>query len=251
MSSATSHPGVQEDMEEITDPSIPSALKFVVANLKTIVPVQLDADNYPVWKAQIAKLLRANRFEKFLDPNHSPPPPLIYHPDGSSAQNPLHTQWLLNDQNLAAAICSTISSSILPYVVNLDSTAAIWSTLETHFQSTNRSKVIQLKNSLHNISLKNQTVTQYLSAIKTIADQISASGSTVDNEDVILYILNGLPPSYQSFKTAIRTMLHPLSLDQLYPLLLSEEINIASDSARASSDPDPTFALFTYRGRGR
>ncbi|KAI0526763.1 hypothetical protein KFK09_002354 [Dendrobium nobile] len=232
-------------MDEINDPSIPSALNFVVANLKTIVPVQLDAENYPVWKAQIAKPLHANRFKTFLDPNYTSPTPLLSNPDGSPKQ------WLLKDQNLATTICSTISPSILPYVVNLDSTTAIWSTLETRFQPTNGSKVIQLKNSLHNISLKNQTVTQYLSAIKNIVDQISAFSSVVDNQDVILYILNGLPPSYQSFKTSIRTMLHPLSLDLLYPLLLSEEINLSSDSAHASSTLDPTAALFMYQGRGR
>lgn len=44
-------------------------------------------------------------------------------------------------------------------------------------------------------------------------------------------------------------MLNPITnLDQLYALLLSEEIKIASDLAPA---PDPTTALFTYRGRGR
>ncbi|PKU80145.1 Retrovirus-related Pol polyprotein from transposon TNT 1-94 [Dendrobium catenatum] len=155
------------------------------------------------------------------------------------------------DQILAAAMCSTISTSILPHVVHLESTAEIWSTLETRFQSSNRSKVIQLKNSLHNIALKNQTVTQYLIEIKVLVDQISASGASVDNEDVILYILNGLPQSYQSFKTAIRTMLNPISLDQLYPLLLSEEINLAADTARSASSPDPQTVLFAPRGRGR
>ncbi|KAI0488976.1 hypothetical protein KFK09_028817 [Dendrobium nobile] len=148
-------------------------------------------------------------------------------------------------------MCSTISTSIIPCVVNLDSIAEIWSTLETRFQSSNRSKVIQLKNSLHNIALKNQPVTQYLTKIKVLVDQISASVSSVDNEDVILYILNGLPQSYQSFKTAIRTMLNPISLDQLYPLLLSEEINIAADTVRSAPLNDPQTALFIPRSRGR
>ncbi|PKU83464.1 Retrovirus-related Pol polyprotein from transposon TNT 1-94 [Dendrobium catenatum] len=248
-SSAASHLGDPSDMADLPDPVIPTALKFVVTNLKTIVSVQLAADNYLIWKAQIVKILRANRFERFLDSTQIPPPSVSSHSDGTS--NPSQNQWILTDQILAAALCSTISPSILPYVVNLDSTAAIWTTLENRFQATNRSKVIQLKNSLHNISLKNQTITEYLSEIKNIVDQISASGAAVDTEDIILYILNGLPPSYQSFKTAIRTMLTPLSLDQLYPLLLSEEINIASDSARVNSAPDNTTALFTYRGRGR
>ncbi|KAL0913124.1 hypothetical protein M5K25_016558 [Dendrobium thyrsiflorum] len=92
---------------------------------------------------------------------------------------------------------------------------------------------------------------QYLTEIKSLVDQIAAAGSTVDAEDIILYILNGLPSTYQSFKTSIRTMLTPIGLDQFYSLLLSEEIHVASDASCASSFPDPKTALFTYRGRGR
>ncbi|XP_020705617.1 uncharacterized protein LOC110116412 [Dendrobium catenatum] len=148
-------------------------------------------------------------------------------------------------------MCSTISPSILPYIINLDSTSKIWTALENRFQSTNQSKVIQLKNELHNISMKTSTMTQYLTDIKALVDQIAAAGSVVDTEDIILYILNGLPPSYQAFKTAIRTMITPISLDDLYPLLLSEEVNISADAARNLPPADPNIALYMQRGRGR
>ncbi|KAI0500261.1 hypothetical protein KFK09_018471 [Dendrobium nobile] len=92
---------------------------------------------------------------------------------------------------------------------------------------------------------------QYLNEVKTIVDQIAAAGSTVDNEDIILYILNGLSMSYQSFKTYIRTMQTPLNLDQLYPLLISEELHLVADNARATSIADSQTALFASRGRGR
>ncbi|KAI0500284.1 hypothetical protein KFK09_018496 [Dendrobium nobile] len=46
-------------------------------------------------------------------------------------------------------------------------------------------------------------------------------------------------------------MLTPISLDQLYPLLLSKEINIASNNVPASPSIDQTNALVSYRGHGR
>ncbi|KAI0494789.1 hypothetical protein KFK09_024932 [Dendrobium nobile] len=94
-------------------------------------------------------------------------------------------------------------------------------------------------------------MTVYLSEIKAIVDQIAAAGSSVDPEDIIHRILNGLPPLYQSFKSSIRTSASPLTLDQIYPLLMSEEINLAADAVRFSSNQDPTMALFNTRGRGR
>ncbi|PKU65522.1 Retrovirus-related Pol polyprotein from transposon TNT 1-94 [Dendrobium catenatum] len=233
------------------EPTISASLKFVVSNIKNIVSTELNQDNYAVWRSQILKLFRANGFDKFLESFSPSLPPSLPHSTGSSQTTQAGAQWNLTDQNLSASLCSTISASILPYVINLSSTAAIWSTLENRFQATNRSKVIQLKNSLHHISLKNLTMNQYLSEIKVLVDQIASAGSSVDNEDIILYILNGLPPQYQAFKTAIRTMLTPITLDQLYPLLLSEEINIASDASRNPSMGDSNLALFSSRGRGR
>ncbi|PKU74327.1 hypothetical protein MA16_Dca003530 [Dendrobium catenatum] len=94
-------------------------------------------------------------------------------------------------------------------------------------------------------------MTQYLTDIKSLVDQIASAGSTLDTEGIILYILNGLPAPYKAFKTAIRTMLTPISLHQLYPFLLSEEINIAAETARTTQMADLNLVLYTYRGRGK
>ncbi|PKU66732.1 Retrovirus-related Pol polyprotein from transposon TNT 1-94 [Dendrobium catenatum] len=230
-----------------TNTGIPASLKFVVSNLRTLVPTQLNTDNYAIWRNQIVKLLRANGFEQFLEsPGTNPTPQDSSQPATSVVSTAL---WLLTDRNLSAAICSTISPTVLPYVLNLDSTAEIWNALETRFQSSNRSKVLQLKNELNSISMKNQTMIQYLTAIKTLVDQIAAAGSTIESEDIIMYILNGLPQQYQAFKTTIRTMQSSLSLDNFYSLLISEEIHVHNDAARLSLQTDQQAALYAGRGR--
>ncbi|KAI0513781.1 hypothetical protein KFK09_009811 [Dendrobium nobile] len=92
---------------------------------------------------------------------------------------------------------------------------------------------------------------QYLNEVKTLVDQIAAAGGHIEEEDIILYILRGLPQNYQSFKTSIRTMTQPLNLDQLYSFLITEEIHMANDLPNLA--PADTFntALFSTRGRGR
>ncbi|PKU82148.1 hypothetical protein MA16_Dca004166 [Dendrobium catenatum] len=92
---------------------------------------------------------------------------------------------------------------------------------------------------------------QYLNEVKVLVDHIAAAGAQLDPEEIIIHIINGLPPAYQSFKTYIRTMTNPLSLDQLYSLLISEEIHIAADNVRFASMTDQPHALFVNRGRGR
>ncbi|PKU65197.1 Retrovirus-related Pol polyprotein from transposon TNT 1-94 [Dendrobium catenatum] len=249
--SASSQLQERSGSQESDEATISANLKFVVSNLRNLVSASLTPDNFSIWKSQILKTLRANGFLKFLDSKSPPPSQFVINSSGASVSNPAYAQWLQTDQNLSASICSTISTSILPYVISLDSTAEVWAALEARFQASNRSRVIQLRNSLHNVSLKNNSMTAYLSEIKTIVDQISEAGSSVDPEDVIHHILNGLPQIYQSFKSSIRTSIFPLTLEQIYPLLLSEEINLAADAARFSSIQDPTLALFNQRGRGR
>ncbi|KAI0528869.1 hypothetical protein KFK09_001412 [Dendrobium nobile] len=122
---------------------ISPSLKFVLANLKNFVQSPMFTKNYSVWHSQIIKICRANGFDFFLDPNSYIPENIISNPDSTSSPNPTYAKWILTDQNLAVAIFSTISAPILPYVLHLESTSSIWTTLETHFQSTNRYRVIQ------------------------------------------------------------------------------------------------------------
>ncbi|KAI0491476.1 hypothetical protein KFK09_025736 [Dendrobium nobile] len=180
----------------VLTPAISPALKFVISNIKSLVLFSLTPDNFPLWSTQFAKLLKANGFSTFLESRSS-----VENTDPNQETQ----DWSITDQNLATAMCSTISPEVLPYVIHLESTYEIWSTLNTRFQSSNRSKVIQLKNELHNLSMQSLSMSQYLTEIKKIVDQISAAGSSVDPEDILIYILNSLPLEYQSFTTSIRT----------------------------------------------
>ncbi|PKU73263.1 Retrovirus-related Pol polyprotein from transposon TNT 1-94 [Dendrobium catenatum] len=121
--------------------------------------------------------------------------------------------------------------------------------LATRLQPTNRSRVIQLKNELHNIQMKDSSMTQYLAQVKTLVDNIAAAGSHVDTEDILMYILNGLPASYNFFKSSVRTSLLPISLETLYSLLCSEEINIQNELRKDTPPATDNLAFYSSRGR--
>ncbi|XP_020676103.1 uncharacterized protein LOC110095070 [Dendrobium catenatum] len=243
--SASSSATEQQSRNPTENSPISHSLKFVVSNLKTLVLHQLSPDNYPIWRHQVLKLLRANDFEQFLaPPTHS----------GNASDSdidPVIKNWKITDQNLQAAVCSTISSAVLPYIIHLDTTHEIWQALESQFQATSRSKVIQLCNEFHHVSMKNLSMTQYLTEIKKLVDQIASAGSSIDSEDIILHILNGLTPAYQLFKTYVRNYPLPLRLENLYAMLISEEIHVNVDAARLHTDTIQQSALYSNRGRGR
>ncbi|PKU60283.1 Retrovirus-related Pol polyprotein from transposon TNT 1-94 [Dendrobium catenatum] len=238
----------------LESPQIPASLKFLMGNIKNIVAQPLSADNHPLWRSQVLKLFSANGYEGFLNGTTPAPPNLISDNTGQQIPNPQYAIWRLLDQNLAAALYSVISSSILPYVLSETHCADIWLVLDRRLQSITRSRIIQLKHELHYLSMKDKSMSQYLLEVKTKVDALTAAGAPLAVEDVIHYTLDGLSPAYQAFKTSIRTNLQPLTLDDLYTLLCSEELNIAHEASREMQSlqlSGSTVALAATRGRGR
>lgn len=80
-------------------------------------------------------------------------------------------------------------------------------------------------------------------------DNIVAVGASIDVEDIILYTLNEIPSQYNAFKTAIRTKLTPVSLADLYSLLISEKINLATKCAKENRSIPLHVAMYVIKGK--
>lgn len=68
----------------------------------------------------------------------------------------------------------------------------------------------------------------YLQQIKILVDKLVACGATVNDLDLIIHTLDGLPTAYRPCKTTIntRSMADPVSLDELHTLLICEELSL-------------------------
>ncbi|KAI0514004.1 hypothetical protein KFK09_010036 [Dendrobium nobile] len=128
-SGSTATSSLSATMEDFT---VLTPLKFLMSNLKSIVNVQLTSDNYAIWQLQIFKSFSANGFDGYLTGKTTCP----------TEQNVDYRLWKLIDQNLVSALISTISPSVLPYIIHLSTSSEIWTTLEIRLQPTNRSRVI-------------------------------------------------------------------------------------------------------------
>ncbi|XP_020679496.1 uncharacterized protein LOC110097465 [Dendrobium catenatum] len=247
-------PAITFSYNSLAEVQIPAALKFLMNNIKNIVQNPLTTENNPTCRAQVVKVFQANGFSSFLDGSIPAPNKHIVSLSNTHTPNPANNQWDLIDQNITAALYSIISTSLLPYVLNLNNCHEVWTTLDKRLQSTNRSRIFQLKNELHHLTMKDMSMIQYLSIIKAKVDAIATAGSSIDTNYIILYTLNGLPATYNAFKTSIRTKLHPIHLDDVYVLLCNEEINLAAKSLKEAHIQDtenPPTALTSVHGRGR
>ncbi|KAJ4977279.1 hypothetical protein NE237_002385 [Protea cynaroides] len=157
------------------------------------------------------------------------------------------------DQMLLSWINATLSDSVLPYIVGVTSTQRAWNLLKQRYASTAPAHVMALKRQLGPLKRGVEPMNEYIQQIKTLSDQLAACGAAVNDDDLVLITLDGLPPSYCQFCSSIRILAKStdLSLEELHNLLICEEIAVAKDFQ--PEQPNALIASRPYRpplGRG-
>ena len=82
---------------------------------------------------------------------------------------------------------------------------------------------MQLKEELTMIKNGNQTVQEYLHTIKALADEISLIDHPIVDDDLTLYILNGLGSDFREIAILIWAREKPLAFEELHDLLVGRD----------------------------
>ena len=129
--------------------------------------------------------------------------------DGSTQmiENPEFITWKSQDQTLIGWLLSSISEGTLGLVITLDSSYAVWKTLEKKFRVQSEAKVLQIKYEINTLKKESMNVEDYCMKMKALVDKLACAGSPLNDRELLLHILNGLGPGYldlASFITACR-----------------------------------------------
>ena len=131
---------------------------------------------------------------KFVDGSCDPPPVTSLD----------FADWYTRDQMLLSWINATLSMSALPYAVGLRSAREAWIVLTRRFGSITPAHIMTLRKQLHHMKKDTLSMAKYLQQFKSLADQLAASGSPVNEDDLIACVLDGLPSVYRPFTSSIR-----------------------------------------------
>lgn len=66
-------------------------------------------------------------------------------------------------------------------------------------------KIVNMRYQLQTIKKGNQSITYYLSKIRSIADSLRTAGEKLFDRELVIYVLGGLDLEYGSFVTTIAT----------------------------------------------
>jgi hypothetical protein len=95
--------------------------------------------------------------------------------------------------------------------------------LKNIYASRSRTRAMQLKEELTLILRGNRSITEYLNAVKTLVDELAIIDHPISNDDLTLYVLNGLGPEFWEIAVPIRAQESSLAFEELHDLLVGHE----------------------------
>jgi len=140
-----------------------------------------------------------------------------------------------------ALIGLSVQDFHLPAMCACANAKEAWETLEELYRTSSRAQILRLKQQLNSLSMDDsEQVTQYVSRAMGIRDQLVAAGSSVDEDDVVMAVLAGLPADYKMIATVLENAEDELTLSEVQAKLILTEQRIGPKR----SNPHDT-ALFT------
>ena len=113
--------------------------------------------------------------------------------------NPEYDAWLAKDQQLLGYLLNSLHKDMLAQVVEVTTSAELWSALQRMFSARSLTRVTNLRIQLANLKKGNMPTSDYFAKMKAIKDELAAAGKAVSDEELISYIVNGLGYDYNPF----------------------------------------------------
>ena len=146
---------------EDTAGSTPGRANPIVFN--NSIGMKLDLNNFLVWRKQVLSTVRGHDLQDFLFGTGEVPAKFAELGDEELMKiNPEFRLWERQDQLLVSWLLSSMTEGVLSRMVNCDSSAQIWKTLEVYFAQQIRAKVSQFKTQLRKTKKVDMTMNEVL-----------------------------------------------------------------------------------------
>lgn len=140
--------------------------------------------------------------------------------------NSEYTLWKKLDQFLVSWLISSISETMFRHIATCETAYDIWHTLEMHFLTDSKARVLHLRNLLQTTRKENLSINDYILKMKEFAGSLTASGVNISDEELLLYVLDGLGPEYDAVVANLTSRSGNVSLQEAQFLLHKHEMRL-------------------------
>ena len=159
---------------------------------------KLDSNNYGIWSRRLKALLLSKELMDVVTGNED---------DKKKSNQALGIiQLYLSDYYLSMAD-------------DVATAKGLWDKLRNTFRATSNARRLTLKLQLNSLKKEpSEDITQYVARTKELASHLDSIGHKVDESEVVLPILAGLPPEYSTLRTVIGAREEEPTVDNLLPM---------------------------------
>lgn len=213
--------------------------------------LKLDRNNYAFWRAQVLPTIRAHGFEEFIATTAMPPAPFLPSQSGAPPRaNPEYSVWIRRDQFLLSWFLASIGDSMFGHVVRCNTARDVWLTLERLFMSQSKTRTMQLRMALQTTRKGSMSIEDYFLKMRGFADQLSAVGQIITDEDLQMYILAGFGMEYEALVVNFMQRADSPSLQEMQLAFQAYELRLAQQVNQLAVVDPSANAVFYGGGRG-
>ncbi|MBA0878379.1 hypothetical protein Goshw_018589 [Gossypium schwendimanii] len=167
------------------------------------VSVLLDDSNYLLWRQQILFDVKAYKLQRFLDLHTVPPPSTVLDDNGVLQENVDFERFEQQDSALASWLLTSVSPTVLPHLIGLDTSAQIWNAIVSLYGSKSTSRLMFYRRALHSQHKGDLSMREFLMKVKGFCDNLAGCREIISEHEHITVILNGLPAEYEPIVSII------------------------------------------------
>ena len=194
---------------------------------------KLVDSNFHVWKQKVELVLGDRELiEHILDSDK---------PEDASEL----AQWKKNDAKAKAVIGLTLSNDLLEHVRGIETAYEMWEAITDLFQRRTLLNSLSARRRFYSVKMNDgEKALAYISRVRQLAADLKAMDVKVEDSDIAMTVLCGLPSKYEHLIVAIdaATGDSSLTMDFVKSRLLQEEQRMTD---RDKSKPAPDAALVT------
>ena len=222
--------------------------------IQHLITIKLNQDNYLLWKAQIVPYLKGQNLFGFID-GSLPSPTSILSPTSTDITqpplNPAFLTWQTQDQMILSALISSLSKTVLAYVVKCTTSREVWTTVERMFTAQSRARSMSIHYQLATLRKGDSCITDYYHRFTKLTYTLAAIDQPLPHHESLSFLLAGLGSDYDSLVTSVQTQLTPIALEDLYGHLLSHELRLSHNQPSVDlSTAGANFVHKNYSNRG-
>ena len=193
----------------------------LVAKMVKGLPVEDRLDgvsNYGSWKPRVLMTLEENEVKDFA---------LIAVPVPNDAVQ--QASWRKSDVKARKILMVSMTNHLLSVTAKKETTKEMFDALKKLFERDSTSGSIALRTQLHTIKMTIlEFVASYFTRVIELRDQLGDIGETIYDRELSIYILRGLPNSWESFVQSVSGHSKVPKFDKLWAVCTEEEARLAT-----------------------